>query len=185
MRESHVTIASFGLLLACTFTSLARAADLMIYVSPDGKDTWSGGLAKPNAEGTDGPVATLERARDILRQKRSAAGEARVIVGDGPYPLTQPFTLNPGDSGVTYEAAPGAQPVFSGGRTIRGFEQAENGLWRARVPEAASGQWRFEQLFVNGRRAVRARTPNKLYLSRASRASSCERRTCRPKPLPR
>ncbi len=164
MRESRFTIAPFGLLLACMFTSLARAADLTLYVSPEGKDAWSGGLAKPNAEGTDGPVATLERARDILRQKRPAtAGEARVIVDDGRYPLTQPFTLDARDSGVTYEAAPGAQPVISGGRIIRGFEPVENGLWRARVPEAAGGQWHFEQLYVNGQRAVRARAPNKFY----------------------
>jgi hypothetical protein len=165
MRESHFTIASFGLLLACALASSARAAELTLYVSPDGKDTWSGGLAKPNAEGTDGPVATLERARDILRQKRpSTAEQARIVVADGRYSLTQPFTLNVGDSGVTYEAAQGARPVFSGGKIISGFEQAENGLWRARVPEAADGQRRFEQLFVNGRRAVRARTPNKFYL---------------------
>ncbi len=165
MRESHCTIASFGLFLACVLASSACAADLTLYVSPDGKDTWSGGLARPNADGTDGPVPTLERARDILRQKRSStAGEARVVVGDGRYSLTQPFTLDARDSGVIYEAAPGARPVFSGGRTIPGFEQAENGLWRARVPEAVNGKWRFEQLFVNGKRAVRARTPNKFYL---------------------
>jgi len=165
MRTSHFTTASFWLLLACALTSSAWAADLTIYVSPDGKDAWSGVLARPNAEGTDGPVATLERARDILRQKRSStAGEAHVVVGDGRYPLTRPFTLNAGDSGVIYEAAPGARPVFSGGKIIRGFERAENGLWHTRVPEVADGQWRFEQLFVNGRRAVRARTPNKFYL---------------------
>jgi len=165
MRESHFTIASFGLFLACILASPVCAADLTVYVSPDGKDTWSGGLSRPNAEGTDGPVATLERARDILRQKRSsAAGEAHVIVGDGRYPLVRPFTLNAADGGVIYEAAQGARPVFSGGKIISGFEQAENGLWRARVPEAASDQWHFEQLFVNGQRAVRARTPNKFYL---------------------
>ena len=27
----------------------------------------------------------------------------------------------------------------------------------------AAGKWYFEQLFVNGRRATRARTPNKFY----------------------
>jgi len=164
MRASHLTIASFGLLLASTLISSVCAAELTLYVSPDGKDTWSGGLAKPNADGTDGPVATLERARDILRQKRSStADQARVVVAEGRYSLTQPFTLNAGDSGVTYEAAPGAHPVFSGGRAIHGFEPAENGLWRARAPDAPNGQWRFEQLFVNGRRATRARTPNKFY----------------------
>jgi hypothetical protein len=31
------------------------------------------------------------------------------------------------------------------------------------VPEVASGGWKFEQLWVNGRRAVRAREPDKFY----------------------
>ncbi len=32
----------------------------------------------------------------------------------------------------------------------------------ARTPPAA-GRWTFEQLFVNGRQAIRARTPNEFY----------------------
>jgi hypothetical protein len=143
----------------------ARGA-ITVYVSPDGKDTWSGQVARPNAEGTDGPVATLERARDIVRQLKAKAGgqeASRVIVADGQYPLTKPFVLQPEDSGTTYEAAPGAHPVFSGGRAITGFKAAENGLWVAHIPDVANGSWYFQQLFVNGRRAVRARTPNKFY----------------------
>jgi hypothetical protein len=140
------------------------AAGVTVYVSPNGNDNWSGGLAQPNAQGTDGPVATLERARDILRQKKAAAGEERhVVIADGRYQLTKPFALTPEDSGVTYEAAPGAHPVFSGGRLIRGFQPGQNGLWTARIPEVANGSWYFDQLFVHGQRATRAKTPNKFY----------------------
>jgi len=31
------------------------------------------------------------------------------------------------------------------------------------VPEVKTGRWYFEQLWVNGERAVRARTPNEFY----------------------
>ena len=42
-----------------------------IYVAPNGNDTWSGRLAAPDAAGTDGPFATLERARDEVRARRA------------------------------------------------------------------------------------------------------------------
>ncbi len=157
MRKLHLII------LLCTL-ALPRHAAATIYVSPKGNDNWSGGLAQPNDAGTDGPVATLERARDILRRKKAAsAEERRVVVADGRYQVTKAFVLSPEDSGATYEAAPGAHPVFSGGRTIRGFQPGQNGLWTARIREVANGSWYFDQLFVNGRRAARAKTPNKFY----------------------
>jgi len=139
--------------LAVVLGSLSAQA-ATIYVSPAGNDAWSG-------LGADVPVATLERARDLLRQTKDPS--SRVIVADGRYTLPQPFVLTPADSGVVYEAAPGARPVFSGGRVIRGFEPAGNGLWRAKIDDVADGSWYFDQLFVDGRRATRARSPNKFY----------------------
>ena len=53
---------------------------------------------------------------------------------------------------VSFEAAPGARPVFSGGRRIVGFQPGANGIWTANVPEVAAGRWYFEQLWVNGQR---------------------------------
>jgi len=87
---------------------------------------------------------------------------------DGTYSLSKPFILTPKDSGtkecpISYEAAAGAKPVFTGGRVITGFKRGQNGIWQTHIPEVANGKWYFEQLFVNGRRAVRARTPNKFY----------------------
>jgi hypothetical protein len=156
MRIRHLAVfVAFLLTGVCS-----RAA--IVYVSPTGNDAWTGGLAQPNTQGTDGPAATLERARDILRQEKST-GESHVIVADGRYQLHQPFVLTPADSGVVYEAAPGARPVFSGGRVIHGFQPAGDGIWRAKVDDVASGSWYFDQLFVDGRRATRARSPNKFY----------------------
>ena len=37
------------------------------YVSPKGNDAWSGRLIEPNADGTDGPLATLAGAQKALR----------------------------------------------------------------------------------------------------------------------
>jgi len=41
------------------------------FVSPKGSDRWSGTLPEPNAAGTDGPLATLEHARDVIRELKT------------------------------------------------------------------------------------------------------------------
>jgi hypothetical protein len=127
----------------------------------------------------DGPVKSLAAARDEIRRLR-AAGELKpgdkvdVIVAAGTYTLTEPVVFEPQDGGsadgpVVYRAADGAAPVFTGGRRITGFTVNPDGLWTAKVPEVAEGKWYFEQLWVNDRRAQRARHPNKHYFHVAER----------------
>jgi hypothetical protein len=142
-----------------------------IYVSPAGNDAWSGQSERSDAAAGEGPVATLTRARDLVREwKRSGplAEPVHVVLADGVYETTEPFVLAPEDSGtrdcpISYEAAPGARPIISGGRALRGFARDQDGLWKANIPEVTAGRWYFEQLYVDGRRAVRARTPNRFY----------------------
>ena len=142
-----------------------------IYVSPSGQDDWSGQRSQPDADGTDGPVATLTRARDLIRQWKSSGDldeAVRVVIADGVYEITEPLVLEPRDSGtkecpIRYESAPGARPIVSGGKTIEGFQPDRDGVWKVHLPEVAAGDWYFEQLFVDGQRAVRARTPNQFY----------------------
>ena len=145
---------------------------------PTGNDAWSGRSAAPNADKTDGPLATLAGARDAVRKLKAQAPltePVRIVVADGVYPMNETLVLTPADSGsatcpISYEAAPDAAPRFTGGRPIAGFTRGADGVWTARVPEVAAGQWYFEQLWVNGRRAVRARSPNKFYYHIAAKA---------------
>lgn len=44
-----------------------------------------------------------------------------------------------------------------------GFRPAADGSWQADIPDVADGKWYFVQFVVDGVRAVRAKTPNKLY----------------------
>jgi hypothetical protein len=148
---------SLASLLLCT----AGRAETVLYVSPTGNDANPGTRAKP--------LASLKGARDAVRDLKSNATSpqpVRVVIAGGTYPVTETVTFTGRDSGtadcpITYEAAPGAKPVFSGGRKITGFKPGENGIWEAQVPDVAAGKWYFEQLWVNGNRATRARTPNK------------------------
>src|SRR5688500_7359180 len=62
------------------------------YVSPDGDDLWSGRLAEPAADGSDGPVATLAAARDAVRRLKAEAGLTHpvdVVIRGGTYYLTE------------------------------------------------------------------------------------------------
>lgn len=55
------------------------------------------------------------------------------------------------------------RPILTGGRKIQGFIPVEGGLWKAHLPEVQNSKWYFEDLYVDGRRAIRARSPNEFY----------------------
>jgi len=102
-----------------------------LYVSTQGKDTWSGTLAAPNAEGTDGPLASLAAARDAMR-----AGVAdTTYVRGGTYHLARTLELDVRDAGHTFAAYQGEKPVISGGEVVRGFRDEGNGLYSAALAQ--------------------------------------------------
>ncbi len=160
----------FTFFLAATTLATAQSRETVtLHVSPDGRDHWSGKLETPNSSRTDGPLASLAGARDAVRELRSSQNPPRplrVLFQNGTYPLHQPVEFLPRDSGtakapISYEAAPDAEPRFSGGRPLTGFSvDPETGLWTLRIPEVANNDWHFNSLWVNGRRATRARSAN-------------------------
>ncbi len=123
------------------------------WVSPQGDD---------GAAGTaDAPFASLERARDAIRALPAARrnGDVVVTIRGGTYRLQRPLVLDWRDSGlperpVVYRAAPGEKPVIVGSQPVRGWTpDTGQGFYKATV-----GPVRSRQLYVNGNRAVRART---------------------------
>ena len=157
-----------------TSTQATQTGPSLYYVSTLGNDAWSGKLPAPNSTGTDGPFATLGKARDTIRALHPSgsalAYPATVYVRGGTYQLTQPLVFAPQDSGtssapVTFAAYTGEEPVISGGMTISGWKPysgtalpktVASQVWVAQVPSGTS----FHQIFVNGYRRTRARTPN-------------------------
>lgn len=135
------------------------------YVALDGDDRWSGKSACPGRN--DGPFATLTRARDAIRELKSKRGLQQpvvVAIRGGAYNLKDPLCFTPADSGtllcpVLYTAYRNERVVISGGRRITGWTRAETGLWVADVSALQRRGVQARQLFVNGRRAQRARQP--------------------------
>ncbi|MBU2950916.1 right-handed parallel beta-helix repeat-containing protein [Tamlana agarivorans] len=117
----------FLVLIVASMSVIAQSADF--YVSTKGSDNWSGTLPEPNAQGTDGPFATLERARDGVRDlKKSKSEDIVVYIRDGVYQLNKTVTFGLEDSGkdtatITYAAFPGETPVFSSGKEISGWKK--------------------------------------------------------------
>ena len=142
------------------------------FVAENGSDDWSGTLAEPNADKTDGPFATPARAKAAVADKNRESGDAReeitVMLRGGTYYLADTLMFGVEDSGtegapINYVAYPGETPVISGGVTITGFEESDGGLWSAKVPEIDGKPFVFNQLFVGGERRQLSRTPNEGY----------------------
>jgi hypothetical protein len=116
------------------------------------------------------PFATFERARKAVRSAKTVHPNASltVTVRGGLYELPATLVFTPEDSGTTaapvvWKAAPGEEVILSGGRRIQQHWTTSDGkIYWADVPEARDGAWNFDQLFVNGHRATKARYPNLL-----------------------
>jgi len=156
------------LALCLSYEAECQARPVRFFVSPQGQDSWSGRLATPNASGTDGPFATLTRARDAIRQLKDG-GELQqsvsVLIRRGTYLLEKPLSLGPADSGtescpIRYTAYPGERPVLCGARRITDWQPYQGQIMQCALPEVKAGQWRFRQLFFNGQRQRRASWPN-------------------------
>jgi len=153
---------------AAEFLASGGSASSSFFVANNGNDAWSGTRAAPNAPGDDGPFASLARARDAIGALKAAgplAEAVRVQIRGGVYYLTDTVTFGPEDSGaegavISYEAYPGETPAFVGGRRIEGWQPATGRMLSVHLPGVQAGDWYFRQLFVDGQRQVRARSPN-------------------------
>ena len=100
------------------------AADF--YVATDGNDAWSGTLPAPTGDGTDGPFATLRRARDAVRSAKAAGGitgGGTVVVRGGFYAFAETLVLDARDAGTAeapavYRTCPGEKVQLCGGVSV-------------------------------------------------------------------
>jgi hypothetical protein len=152
--------------------TVLRLGPRLLFVATNGNDAWSGRLAWPNREGSDGPFATISHAFIAARALRADSSASptnvpSVLVRGGTYFLNDPLVLRPEDSNLRVAAAAGEHPVISGGRRISRWKEVTIGVrkyWAAEIPEARDGKWFFHELWVKGERRTRARHPNKGYL---------------------
>ena len=168
----HVLLA---VLCAAAWATRLDAKTLVLNVATNGDDGWSGTLAIPTPDRNDGPLASLAaalRAVQAARERPPYTNDGvTILVRGGTYRLAEPLVFIPAHSGTSVQrplvisAYPDERPILSGGRRITGWTRIADkpGCWQTEVPEVRAGQWYFRQLFVNGQRKTRARTPNAGY----------------------
>ncbi len=122
------------------------------YVSPSGTGTSC----------TSAAPCSITQAQTVVRGA-AAAMNADIVVNlaDGTYRLAVPLVFTAADSGtnghiITWQAASGAHPVLSGGKSITGWAVSDSSknIWKASAP----GTFATRQLYVDGKIATRARS---------------------------
>ena len=124
-------------LLALSAVTAMRAADEMTII------------VQPGAFSIE---QALQEAR--LRHLHQENGRAVIQLKAGTYRLSQPIILRPEDNGSTLVAD--GDVTISGGVAIKGWRK-QGKLWVADVPEWNGRPLEFRQMWVNGKKAIRAR----------------------------
>ena len=130
-------------LLAILFSFASVDATQTLFVSPQGNDNWSGRLATPLEDHSDGPLASLKAARDIARSWIADSTRPRedilINLREGDYLLSQTLELTAADSGigpapVVWQAYPGETVRLHGGMVLKGFKRLDRTDIVNRIP---------------------------------------------------
>lgn len=159
-------------LLVLLFALPTALPALDVWASPTGSAKAAGSAAEPLSL-----AAAQRRARELRRLAVAPLTEpVRILLHGGEYRLRAPLTVRPEDSGTEssptiFTAAPGETPELTGGVAVTGWEKlgspaaglpaaAQGKIWVAPSPRIDDARFVFRQLWVAGRKAVRARSPN-------------------------
>ncbi len=125
----------------------------MIYVSPTGNDNNDGSKERP--------LFSLNCALEKGCADMSRTDTLSILIQSGDYYLDRPVQIKTSlKRPVVFRGIGEQKSCLLGGICINGWEPFGDKLYRAYVPEVVRYGFTFEQLYINGRRATLARTPN-------------------------
>ena len=134
-----------------------------IFVSPSGNDQFPGTRNKP----IQSLVLAKQMAYDILKSGQQE--KVTVWLADGIHSMAEPLVFEPFESSfsnasLAFKSMQGTKPVISGGLKISNWSKRQDGFWQCNLSDIAPGVQSVRELFVNGKRASRARFPNQDFL---------------------
>ena len=121
------------------------AKKLIYYVSLAGNDAWSGMLAAPGKNKTDGPFRTFERAKleiEQLNEKgRMPAAGIQILIRGGVYSVEETITLTGKHAGkvnapVLWKNYEDEKVQLVGGKAIKGFHALSDAAAMKRIDAA-------------------------------------------------
>ena len=141
-------------ILTALFVNIGLYANQVVYLSPTGSDEGKGTI--------DAPYYSLNKAIEGLLDNQSGTDTLFIKVAAGNYYMDRPFVIDrPSSRPIVIQSDEATdKPCFIGGVSVKGWQKHGDKLYRAYVPEVVRYGLEFEQLFVNGKRAILARTPN-------------------------
>lgn len=129
-----------------------RPVYMNLYVAADGDDNGSGSAQQP--------FRTVSRAKEeAARFTGQMNGDIVINVASGTYPVSQTEVFSSGHSGkngyyVVLRGDAANKPVFTGGVKVEGWEQVDNYIYKAQLPNVAD----VRNLYINGYPAQRAKS---------------------------
>ena len=134
-----------------------------IFVSPKGNNQNPGTKEKP--------IQSLLMAKQMAYDLIKSGQHEKVIIwlNDGIYTITEPLVFDPLESSLpnpslVFKSLKGTKPVISGGLKLSNWSKRQDGYWTCKLSDIAPGLQNVRELFVNGKRASRARFPNNDFL---------------------
>ncbi len=131
----------------------SHAAEIVVDASGSGSDDEGDGSAAA-------PLASVAAALRLSRSLAPAPGACKktIALKSGTHYLNETMRLGPQDSGLCLVGAAGEDAILSGGVELTlSWTKLSGGVYVADLPAESP---EFDQLFVDGRREVRARYPN-------------------------
>ena len=148
MMSFLISIASYNIM----------AEEISFYVSVDGSDSQLGTHNKP--------FGSIQKAMLAVQEyrKNNDITQISVILRGGTYYLPNGLMFRAADGGskkckVIYKNYAGESPVLIGGVKLQEWQKYKDGIYVSNFPENKSGY----ELFENGTRMQKARTPKKGY----------------------
>ena len=119
---------AFG--VACVLLSVGQALW--------GREIFVDAAAKTSGDGSaQAPFHTVQEAANL-----AMPGDT-VTIADGIYRewVRPPRGGTSDEKRITYRAAKGARPILTGGEPLTGWQEAGDGVWKLRVPDAFFAKW--------------------------------------------
>ena len=142
-------------------------SNYILHVALNGCDAWSGLYPSPNAEGTDGPLASLKAAKEkvmLLKNAKRLSKSVDVLIHSGTYTLNEPLHFSNEElfeegQQLSFINAGDCEVILQGGLTLTGFVPDEGNILKLDLSKYGLKGIQFKELYYQGVRQQMARYP--------------------------